>query len=62
MAHFLPSCCKLGEIYECRGTILIDEREIVPVDETFERALAQCRDVKLRRSQKIVQVQEFDNG
>jgi len=32
MAWFLPSVYKFCELYECRGTRLIDGRQIVPVD------------------------------
>jgi len=31
MARFLPSSCKLFELYECRGTMFIESRSPVPL-------------------------------
>ena len=43
MALFLPSGSKLSELYECRGTSFIENREQVKVNKLLVRALVQSR-------------------
>jgi len=43
-----------------RGTMFLSNRELLPVQKFDKWALAQCRGIKLSRSQKFVKVQDFN--
>ena len=58
MAHFLPSRCKLDELYECRGTRLIGAANLSPVTKLVAGTGAVSR-YKLSRSQKFIKVQDL---